>query len=221
MARRRYGNGDADHPYAMDPMTTDALVDLPKLLGLAIALVGGVLAASSWWKRHRSSALVGMQRSAPQPAGDVGRIVYDDAPTVRVVDSDRVDPPPQRLDRLRKIVRIRVGEFVDILPNQCGPIARFRIKLKAILVDSDAPAARIAVEYGGTALSCGPLVQELGCNDFVLPRTTRDDPRTAVVYFQERGNVLDFMRIKVRDVDRPSASAELDVMQVSGNWPGA
>lgn len=197
----------------MDPMTPHVFSDLPKLLVLVIALVGGLFAASAWWRRHRSWPAIGMQRGARGGASP-GKIIYHDAPTVRVVDS-------QRVDRIRKVVRLTEGEFVDVLEQRGTPIPRFRITLKTILTDGDAPAARIFVEYGGTALSCGPLVQELGHNDFVLPRTARDDPRTSVVYFHERGDSLDFMRIKLRAVDNASRSAEIDVMQVSGNWPAA
>jgi hypothetical protein len=199
----------------MDSLPTDFTVELPKLLGLTIAFIGALLAATTWWRRHRSSAAFGMERSA-RPAVPSG-IVYHDAPTVRVVDLPRTDS--QRVDRVRKIVRVKVGEFIDILPYEAGPVARFRITLKSLLTDCDAPAARILVEYGGTTLSCGPLVQELGHNDFVLPRTSRDDPRTSVVYFHERGDTLDFMRIKLRHIDPDSQIAEIDVMQVCGNWP--
>jgi hypothetical protein len=198
----------------MDPITPHLLGDLPKLLCLVIALVGGLLAASTWWRRHRSSAaFIGMQRNARTPAS-IGKIVYHDTPTVRVVDS-------QRVDRIRKIVRLTAGEFVDVLEHRGAPIPRFRITLKNILTDGDAPAARIFVEYGGTALSCGPLVQEVGHNEFIVPRTARDDPRTSVVYFHERGDSLDFMRIKLRGVEAATSSAEIDVMQVSGHWPAA
>jgi hypothetical protein len=200
----------ADDCFAMDPMTPH-FVDLPKLLVLAIALVGALYAGSIWWRKHRSSALIGMQR-AGRANSNVGKIVYNDAPTVRIVDS-------QRVDRVRKIVRLAAGEFVDILENHDGPIPRFRVTLKRILTDGDAPAARIFVEYGGTTLSCGPLVQEMGHNDFVLPRTARDDPRTTVLYFHERGDALDFMRIKLRAIEPATNSAEIDVMQVSGHWP--
>jgi len=188
----------------MDPLTPYA-ADLPKLLVLAIALVGALYAGSLWWRRHRSSAFI-MHRAG------VGKIVYHDAPTVRVVDS-------QRVDRVRKTVRLAVGESVDILEDHGAPIPRFRITLKGLLTDGEAPAARVFVEYGGTALSCGPLVQELAHNDFVLPRTTRDDPRTSIVHFHERGDALDFMRIKLRDIEPEANTAEIDVMQVSGYWP--
>ncbi len=194
----------------MDPTSPTIVADLPKMLVLVIALVGALVAASTWWKRHRASAIAGMQRNAR--AANVGKIVYHEAPTVRVVDS-------QRVDRVRKSVRLAIGEHIDVLENRGSPIPRFRVTLKNVLTDGDAPAARIFVEYGGTALSCGPLVQELGHNDFVLPRTARDDPRTSVVYFHERGDALDFMRIKLRAIE--ANTAEIDVMQVSGHGPAA
>lgn len=190
----------------MEPLTPYA-ADLPKLLVLAIALVGALYAGSLWWRRHRSSAFI-----VPRTGASAGKIVYHDAPTVRVTDS-------QRVDRVRKAVRLAVGESVDILEDHGAPIPRFRVTLKSILTDGEAPAAHVFVEYGGTALSCGPLVQELADNEFVLPRTTRDDPRTAIVHFHERGDALDFMRIKLREVEPETNTAEIDVMQVSGNWP--
>ncbi len=196
----------------MDPNYPTLLTDLPKLLVFATAIVGALFVLTTWLRRHRPST-AGMQRTAPLSTG-TGKIVYHDAPTTRVVDS-------QRVDRIRKIVRLAVGEFVDIRDDRNHPIPRFRITLKQVLTDCDAPAARIFVEYGGTALSCGPLVQELGNNDFVLPRTARDDPRTSVIHFHERGASLDFMRIKLRAIQPQTNSAEIDVLQVSGHWPAA
>lgn len=190
----------------MDPTTPTLLLDLPKLLCLVIALVGGLFAATSWWRRHRPSA-VGMQRNA----ADLGKIIYQDAPTVRVVDS-------QRVDRIRKIVRLTPNETVDILESRGSPVPRFRLTLKEILQDTT-PTVRLLVEYGGTPLSCGPLVKELGHNEFLLPRTGREEHRSAILHFHERGDALDFMRIKLRGVDSAANVAEIDVMQVSGNWP--
>src|SRR5262245_11555207 len=107
----------------MDSMTPTLLGELPKILCLVVALVGGLLAASTWWRRHRSSAAFGgLQRNAREPI-NVGKIVYHDSPTVRVVDS-------QRVDRIRKVVQMTPGEFVDVLENRGSPVPRFRITLK-------------------------------------------------------------------------------------------
>jgi hypothetical protein len=194
----------------MDPTTPNLLIDLPKLLCLGIALVGGLFAATTWWRRYRAAAMAGMQRNA---RASLGKIIYQEAPTVRVVDS-------QRVDRIRKIVRLTPNESVDILENRGSPIPRFRLTLKEVL-KGETPAVRIVVEYGGTPLSCGPLVKELGRNEFLLPRVAREEPRSAILHFHERGDALDFMRIKLRGVDAETGVAEIDVMQVSGNWPAA
>ena len=192
----------------MDPTTPNLLLDLPKLLCLVIALVGGAFAATTWWRRHRPSVLAGAQRTA-----NPGKIIYQDAPTVRVVDS-------QRVDRIRKIVRLAVNESVDILETRGSPVPRFRLTLKEVMKDAT-PAVRLVVEYGGTPLSCGPLVKELGHNEFLLPRVAREEHRSAILHFHERGDALDFMRIKLRGVDAATNVAEVDVMQVSGNWPAS
>jgi hypothetical protein len=192
----------------MDPTTPSVLLDVPKLLCLAIALVGGLFAASTWWRRHR--ALAGMHRGA---SANVGKIVYHDAPTVRVVDS-------QRVDRIRKVVRLTTNGSIDILENRGSPVPRFRLTLKEI-TPGETPTVRLVVEYGGTPLSCGPLVKELGRNEFLLPRVAREEHRSAILHFHERGDALDFMRIKLRGVDLATNTAEIDVMQVSGNWPAA
>lgn len=191
----------------MDPNAPTLLADLPKLLCLVIALAGVTLAATVWWRRQRSTAVANTLRTARAPGG----IIYQDAPTVRVVDA-------QRVDRVRKVVRLSAGEYIDVLENRAAPIPRFRITVKEI-IQGEAPAVRLLVEYGGTTLSCGPAVKELGANDFLLPRVARDESRSSICYFHERGDALDFMRIKLRSVDPPSRTAEIDVMQVSGNWP--
>jgi len=193
----------------MDPNAPSLLADLPKLLCLVIALAGVTLAATMWWRRHRSTAVANMLRAARASGG----IVYQDAPTVRVVDA-------QRVDRIRKVVRLSAGERVDILDSRGAPLPRFRITVKEI-VQGDTTSARVLVEYGGTTLSCGPSVKELGANEFLLPRAARDESRSSIHYFHERGDALDFMRIKLRSVDGPSRTAEIDVLQVSGNWPAA
>src|SRR5687768_18125179 len=116
----------------MDPTTPNLLLDLPKLLCLVIALVGGAFAATTWWRRHRPSAIAGAQRAA-----NPGKIIYQDAPTVRVVDS-------QRVDRIRKIVRLAVNESVDILETRGSPVPRFRLTLKEVMKDAT-PAVRLVV----------------------------------------------------------------------------
>jgi hypothetical protein len=181
---------------------------LPLLLCLAAIVTGGVVAALCL-QRQRAAAALAMQRAAaPAP----GKIIYSDAPTVRVADS-------QRVDRRRKIVRLSAGEHVDILETADGMEPRFRITLKSVVRMAD--SAHVTVAFGGTRVSCGPLVQEQSTNEFIVPRALRDESRSSVFHYFEKGSSLDFMRIKVRSLDAAAGTAELDVMQIAAHWPQA
>lgn len=184
------------------------IIDLPRILCLAVAIGGALIALASFWRRQRTSLVNGAQRriNVPPP----GKIVYHDAPTVHAVDS-------QRVDRLRKVAQLGPEEFIDVLESRGSPIPRFRVTVKAIEMQNDAPAARISVEFGGTPVSCGSLVKEIGPNLFVLPRVMHDEPRSSVFHFHERGDSLDFMRIKLKGVE--NGLAEIEIIQVSGHWP--
>lgn len=207
----------ADRRPTMPEVLTDLTSDLPRLVGLAIALVAALVAVTAYWKRQRPSAYVGMNRRNPTPPR---AITYRDTPTVRVSDS-------QRIDRLRKVVRLKPGEHVDLLENIADPAAiggapRFRISLRRVVrVDDGTTLAQIGVDFGGAAVSCGPLVEEIAFNEFVLPRAARDEPRNCVFHYQENGDSLSFMRIKLRGVDMDDDVAEIDVMQVEGQWPAS
>jgi hypothetical protein len=181
---------------------------LPLLLCLAVAVTGGLIAAI-FLHRQRAAHAIALQRAAAPAAG---KIMYSDAPTVRVSDS-------QRVDRRRKIVRLAAGEHVDILETPAGLEPRFRITLKSVVRMAD--SAHITVAFGGTRVSCGPLVQEQSTNEFIVPRALGDESRSSVFHYYEKGSSLDFMRIKVRSLDAAAGTAELDVMQVAAHWPAA
>lgn len=191
--------------------STYSLSELPQLLCLTVAITAALIAAAAYWRRHRPSVLATMHRA---PASVPGKIVYHDTPTVRVVDS-------QRVDRIRKIARLAAGEHIDVLETRAGLPPRFRITLKRIVPHEEGAIAHVAVDFGGTAVSCGPLVEELAFNEYALPRASRDEPRNSVYHYQESGDALNFMRIKLRAIEAQAGWAEIDVMQVSGHWPAS
>jgi hypothetical protein len=176
-------------------------------LWLAVGLLTAFIVAALYWRRLH--APVSHARAAAAP----GPIIYRDAPTIRVSDS-------QRVDRTRKLVRVKSGESVDVLATAVGLPPRFRITVKNIVEGSDLEAAHLGVEFGGTQLSCGPLVHETAFNEFVLPRATRDEHRSSIFFYHERGDSLEFMRIKLKSADMSTGLVELDVMQLHGHWPG-
>lgn len=175
-------------------------------LWLVIGLMAFIVGAMFWRRQHMPATVSRAPARPPAP------IVYRDSPTVRVADA-------QRVDRTRKLVRLRAGESVDVLPNVAGLPPRFRISVKSIIDGSDLEAAHIGVEFSGVQLGCGPLVDETGFNQFVIPRATRDEHRSSVFYYHERGESMEFMRIKLKSADLATGQIELDVMQVHGHWP--
>jgi hypothetical protein len=198
----------------MSALVSSLLADTPRLIGSLIAVLAMLTAIGAYWGRKRSLPRTRAPVTEQRPKG----IVYHDAPTVRVVDS-------QRIDRLRKVVRLAPGEHLDLLDAPIavtGATPRFRVTLNRVVRMEDGTGlAQIGVEFGGVAVSCGPLVEEIGFNEFVLPRATRDESRNSVFHFQDGGDALDFMRIKLRGVDMDQDIAEIDIMRVSGHWPGS
>jgi hypothetical protein len=187
--------------------STLSLAQLPLIVCLAVVVAAGLIAAMGYLHRQRAAADLAL-RAAAAPV----KIIYNEAPTVRLSDS-------QRVDRRRKIVRLAVCEHIDILETPEGFDPRFRITLKSVVRIAD--SAHVAVGFGGTRVSCGPLVQEKSINEFIVPRSLGDEPRSSIFHFYEKGSSLDFMRIKVRSVDATAGTAELDVMHVSAYWPKA
>lgn len=181
--------------------------DLIHLLGLSVVLAGALI-AFTLYRRSRPTLDV---EQAPGPV--TANIAYRDAPTVRVIDS-------QHFDRLRRTVRLATGEQVDLLASHpiVGP--RFRLTLKSIEMLDTTPAAHLEIVYSGIQVSCGPLAKEIGYNEFLVPRASRDESRTAIFHYHESSEVLEFMRIKVNAIDVGSGGVEFEVMQMRGNWPG-
>lgn len=175
-------------------------------LWLAVGLVTAFIVAAVYWRRQHAPASPVRASAVPGP------LIYRDAPTVRVNDS-------QRVDRARKLLSMKTGESVDVLAPAAGLPPRFRITLRNIVAGSDAEAAHLLVEFGGTQLSCGPLVHETAPNEFVLPRASRDEHRSSIFYYHERGDSLELMRIKLKSADARSGRVELDVMQLHGHFP--
>ena len=186
---------------------SDVMEEVAQQLWLVVGLLTAFIVAALYWRRQHAPVSPARAAAASRP------IVYRDAPTVRVSDS-------QRVDRTRKIVKVRGGESVDLLATAPGMPTRFRITLKNIVEGSDLEAAHLFVELGGTQLSCGPLVHETAFNEFVLPRATRDEHRSSIFYYHERGDSLEFLRIKLKSADPSTQLVELDVMQLHGHWPG-
>jgi hypothetical protein len=182
-------------------ISSDVLTFLSLVLALASVSVGYLI-----FRRARSE-------HHADPAPPI-KISYRDAPTVRVSDS-------QHFDRLRKVFNLTAGEEVDILHSHPVVGPRFRVTLHGIVMHGASDAAHLSVVFHGQQVSCGPLGRELGYNEFYIPRAARDESRSAIFHYTESDNALDLMRIKVNSIDVSRGTAQLEVMQMRGNWPGS
>lgn len=187
--------------------SSSLLTDLLRLIGFS-AVLAGVLIAFVVHRRNRSAG----EREEAQAAVAAAKPDYRDTPTVRIMDS-------QHFDRLRRTARLGLGEQIDILPAHpiVGP--RFRVSLKQIAMLDATPAAHLEIVYSGVQVSCGPLAKELGYNEFLVPRASREESRTAIFHYEESDDSLELMRVKVNSIDQDARAVELEVLQMRGSWP--
>src|SRR5689334_10541206 len=101
-------------------------------LWLVIGLMAFIVGAMYWRRHHVPATATRTHARPPAP------IAYRDSPTVRVADA-------QRVDRTRKVIRLRAGESVDVLQTVAGLPPRFRITCKNLIDGSDLEAAHIVV----------------------------------------------------------------------------
>lgn len=147
------------------------------------------------------------------PLGEQKGLVYTDAPTVRVGDS-------QRIDRLHRLITLKPGQRVDLLDVTFDRIPRLRIALQAIQTAAEEKCeyARINIELGGARAGCGSLVKEIEPNDFLAPAVVKDEQPSSIVYFAGQGEAINFLRIKVVRIDPALQSADIDVLHLCGQW---
>lgn len=184
------------------------ITELWQLIWFAVVLAAALVGVGIY---RRSRSVMEVEHTAP--AAPVAKLAYSDAPTVRVLDS-------QHFDRLRKPVHLTPGQHVDIVPDHPVVGPRFRISLHAITTHGAAEAAHLTIVYAGVQASCGPLAKEVGYNEFLVPRASREESRSAIFHYQEGSHTLEFMRIKASAIDRSTNTVELEVVQMRGRWPG-
>jgi hypothetical protein len=174
----------------------------PILLAAALILVGVWLGTRARNLHSGNvSANVGSNQTIPTT------FVYDDAPTVRVNDSKRVD-------RLHRTLTLSIGEHVDLLDLTFDRIPRLRLSFAGF----DQEYARIAIELGGAIAGCGSLVKEISPNQFLVPRAAQEEQRASILHFHGKGEAVSFLRVKVSSMHPEQQSVELNVLHVCGQW---
>jgi len=185
-------------------------------IGIALIGVAAAIAGSLWLRRRTVRATSDtIDIAAPAPV-----IAKGDTPTIRIGDS-------QRIDRLHKVLAMSGGEQVDLLDKAFDGIPRLRITLagvERIPADERFPAARdcarVHLELGGAVAGCGALVKEIAINQFWVPLATQDEQRCSILHFHGKDDIVNFLRIKALKLNVENATAELDVLHISGHWVG-
>jgi hypothetical protein len=176
-----------------------------------IVLVVTLLLSYAAFKIHS------MRRTKVSPVGAPGRasgepgLVYTNAPTVRLTDT-------QRIDRLHRLVSLKAGEEADLKDLTFGRMPQLRVAFTGIEHERGQDFAHIKVDLGGAAAGCGADVKELKENHFLVPRALPDDQRSCILYFCGKPDAVSFLQVKVRRLDAVEQCAAIDVLHVRGRW---
>ncbi len=142
-----------------------------------------------------------------------GELVYTNAPTVRLTDT-------QRIDRLHRIVNMKSGEYADLNDLTFGRLPRLRLVLKGIENESGQDFAHIKIDLGGATARCGDAVKEIMENSFLVPKVSTDEQRSSILYFCGKPDAVSFLQVKVKQLNAVDHSAAIEVLHVRGRWEG-
>lgn len=140
-----------------------------------------------------------------------GELVYTDAPTIRLTDT-------QRIDRLHKVVSLKSGEQADLAALTFGRIPKLRLHLQGIENERGQDFAHIKIDLGGASAGCGDSVKEINDNSFLVPKAANDEQRTSILYFCGKPDAVSFLQVQVKQLDPVDQTAAIDVLHVRGRW---
>jgi len=135
--------------------------------------------------------------------------VQDFMSTARLSDT-------QRIDRLHRVVTLTVGERADFKDLSFNRLSKLAVTFGGVEQSGGQDYAHIKLELGGAAAECGASVTELADNDFLVPRSTPDDPRCSIHYTSAKDDAVSFLQVKVQKIDPVERSVAIDVLHLRG-----
>ncbi len=168
----------------------------------AVLLLSGVALKVYWLKKKPAR-----KRQRMKSGGDGA--VQDFMSTMRLSDT-------QRIDRLHRVVTLKVGQKADLKDLSFDRIPKLAVTFGGVEHARGQDFARIKLELGGASADCGLSVKELGDNDFLMPRAMPDDPRSSIHYMSGKGDAVSFLQVKVQKIDPVERSAAIDILHVRG-----
>lgn len=194
------------------------------LLGMAAA---GLFFAGGRLQHSATRRLAPASRAADPSPAIAERLMrssalsYRDAQTVRVAAHERID-------RLHRMLPLKIGCSEDVLESRPGLKPRFRLTLRAIErvllpnqppgVHAEVDVARVFVEIGEAQAGGGAWVTQTAPNEFLLPVVKDEEHRCSIFHFMSKSDSLSFVRVCVIAINKETDSVELDVLQVCGQW---
>lgn len=177
--------------------------------GWRIALAAALLLGYALYKIYTSRNEL-RQRDPAGVAGGSG-LVYTEAPTVRLTDT-------QRIDRLHRLLTLSPGERADLRELTFGRLPQLRVTFVGVEHESGEDFAHLQIDLGGAEAGCGSEVKELKENHFLVPRAHPDEQRTSILYFCGKPDAVSFLQIKVPRIDAVKQTAAIDVLHIRGRW---
>jgi hypothetical protein len=134
---------------------------------------------------------------------------WKQSPPVNLTDT-------QRIDHLHRQVSLKAGERADLKELTFGRLPQLRVLFAGVESSSGQDYAHLKIELGGSTADCGTAVQELGDNDFLVPRAMHGDQHSAIHYTCGKSDAVSFLQVKVLQFDAVKQSASIDVLHVRG-----
>jgi len=168
----------------------------------AVAIAAGFVLVKIFASKKNPSAA--KQRRKKSSDGSV----KDFMSTMRLSDT-------QRIDRLQRVVTLKIGEKADLKDLSFDRLKKFVVTFGGLEQTRGQDRARIKLELGGAIADCGAFVTELEDNEFLVPRAS-DDQRCSIHYSSGSDDAVGFLQIKVNKIDPVDGSVALDVLHLRG-----
>lgn len=151
--------------------------------------------------------------SPPQPIG-----VVDTSAT-----SKTAEPTSKQMLYMSDIARIKNGEYFLLPKLDQSSESLVRITLKEIEnSDKDKPRARLYIDLGGAIVACGPCVEKVATNEFLLPacsaRPSDEEDYSAFHFFTTFPTAFIFFRVFVSHINVHAGEIEINFVQARSVW---
>jgi hypothetical protein len=173
----------------------------------ALLLLYGVLRIH--WRREEAKRQSDAANTTPSEPNVPAPHKWKTRPPVDLTDT-------QRIDHLHRNISLKVGEHADLKELTFGRLPKFRVAFAGVEHSSGQDLAHIKIELGGATADCGKSVQELGDNDFLVPRGTQGDQHCSIHYTCGKTDAVSFLKVNVSQLDAAKQSASIDVLHVRG-----